>query len=134
MNGLLQNKPLLGAILLVAAVVVAGLLFRQGSSKVKSSNVRVYEGEAVVEMTEDGFVPEHITVKKGTKVRFVNKDKYAHWPASDLHPSHTIYPEFDPKKPIKAEDQWSFTFERVGDWAMHDHIAPYMTGIITVVE
>lgn len=85
-----------------------------------------------IEMTKDGFTPDTIAVAKGTTVRFVNVDAVAHWPASDLHPSHTIYPEFDPKEPIQSGKEWAFTFDKVGEWSMHDHLAPYFVGTITV--
>lgn len=87
-----------------------------------------------VAMTAKGFEPANITVKKGTKVAFVNKDTKSRWPASAPHPSHTIYPQFDPKAGVAAGKNWEFTFDRVGDWKYHDHLIPTMFGSVTVTE
>lgn len=85
-------------------------------------------------MTENGFVPEEITIRRGTKVRFVNQDSLWRWPASDLHPTHSVYPEFDPREAIAPSKEWEFTFEKTGEWHYHDHLAPYILGKILVVE
>lgn len=95
---------------------------------------RVFEGEVTVNMTRDGFDPQHLTIKKGTTVTFVSAGEIGHWPASDLHPSHSIYSDFDSNRVIRSGESWSFTFERIGEWGMHDHVAPYIVGSITVVE
>ena len=97
-------------------------------------DVQAREGETVIKITEDGFSPSEIKIKLGTKVRFVNESKYWHWPASDLHPTHTLYSEFDPKKPFGPGEEWSFTFDKAGDWYFHDHLSPYITGKVSVVE
>ena len=95
---------------------------------------RIYVGEVDVIMNEKGFDKEEIVIKKGTRVNFINKDSGARWPASDLHPSHGIFPEFDPQRPLKSGEVWSFVFEKVGTWGMHDHISPYYTGEIKVID
>jgi plastocyanin len=87
-----------------------------------------------VSMREDEYIPSELTVKKGTKVTFFNKTSIARWPASNLHPSHEIYPEFDPKEPVMPGTMWDFIFNKTGKWEMHDHLAPYITGSITVTE
>lgn len=91
-------------------------------------------GEVVIEMTSDGYIPDEIKITKGTKVTFKNSDTFYHWPASDLHPSHSQYADFDPRKTIEPGESWSFVFDKVGEWGMHDHISPYMIGKIFVVE
>ena len=75
----------------------------------------------VIEMTADGFVPQEITIDENSSLIFVNKDKVAHWPASNPHPIHSIYPAFDPKKPIGQGDSWSFK-PGAGTWKYHDHL------------
>lgn len=91
-------------------------------------------GKVAVEMTTDGFIPEVLNVKRGTTVVWVNKDKDPRWPASDLHPTHTIYPEFDPQQPIMPGEIWEMTFANVGTWKFHDHLKPYYTGNVEVVQ
>lgn len=82
--------------------------------------------------TETGFTPADLTIKTGETVIFKNNSTRAFWPASNDHPSHTIYPEFDPKKTIAAGESWSFTFTKVGSWKYHDHRAASLGGTITV--
>lgn len=85
-----------------------------------------------VSLTSTGFEPSVLTISLGDTVRFVNNDNKAHWPASDKHPAHLDYQQFDPLQGIQPGASWSFTFERVGDWGMHDHIYPGVRGKITV--
>lgn len=94
----------------------------------------VPEGAHVITLTDKGFNPSEITIKKGETVSFVTNTRNLFWPASNLHPSHLIYPEFDPKEPVQPDAAWSFTFEKTGEWKFHDHLAPYFTGTITVTE
>lgn len=87
-----------------------------------------------VVLTKDGYDPEEISINVGDTIVFSTSDDYGrlHWPASNLHPSHALYSEFDPKEPIEPEDTWSFVFTKVGEWRFHDHLAPYYTGVINV--
>lgn len=92
------------------------------------------EGAVVITLSKDGFSPDEISIKTGTTVVFRSIEGDLFWPASNLHPSHLLYPEFDPQEPIQPSDVWSFTFTKVGEWKYHDHLAPYFTGVITVIE
>ncbi|MFT7507310.1 MAG: hypothetical protein ACI92I_000453 [Acidimicrobiales bacterium] len=85
-----------------------------------------------VVLTEEGYVPNELTIPLGTVVEFSTTIDRPHWPASNLHPSHGIYPEFDPMKPVASQNTWQFTFDKSGDWKFHDHIRSYYTGIIHV--
>ena len=90
------------------------------------------EGEYVVVLKEDGFHPDDISIKKGDTVTFISETGKPFWPASDLHPSHSIYSAFDPKTLVYPETPWSFQFDEVGEWKYHDHINPMYGGIIRV--
>ncbi len=91
-------------------------------------------GEVMINMTATGFEPATVTVKKGTKVTFVNKDTVPHWPASAPHPTHTDLPGFDALKGIATGASYSFTFTQVGTWKFHDHLIPNKFGSVIVVE
>jgi plastocyanin len=45
--------------------------------------------------TDNGYSPKIITVKKGQSVHFINQSKLPMWTASDPHPVHTDYHDFD---------------------------------------
>ncbi|MBP7741442.1 MAG: cupredoxin domain-containing protein [Candidatus Pacebacteria bacterium] len=91
-------------------------------------------GTVTVTLTKDGFVPNEISLKKGESITFKNTTGNLFWPASNLHPSHLLYSEFDPQEPIQPTDTWTFVFEKTGEWKFHDHLSPYFTGTITVKE
>ncbi len=124
----MKKSYLIGLIILVAILTILFLKSNM-TNGVSSTSTKV-----VVLMKADSFDPEILTIKRGTTVEFKNVDTNAHWPASDIHPTHTIYPEFDPQKPIDAGTSWSFIFEKVGSWKDHDHLVPSTRGVIIVTE
>ncbi|HEX3099900.1 MAG TPA: cupredoxin domain-containing protein [Patescibacteria group bacterium] len=89
---------------------------------------------AVVEIDYDGkaFSPSTVTIKSGDVVVFKNNSTTSFWPASGPHPTHTLYPEFDPKQAIAAGQSWQFKFTKVGTWPFHNHLNPSATGTIIV--
>ena len=118
-----QKKVLVVASVLVLLVVLAVLYLGQFMSNTQ----RIY-------FTEDGFKPNEITIQKGSVVIFKNKSDDAFWPASNVHPTHSAYPDFDPKKPIASGGSWSFTFTESGIYRFHDHINSNFEGVITVTD
>ncbi|MEX2090759.1 MAG: hypothetical protein WD989_01340 [Candidatus Paceibacterota bacterium] len=90
--------------------------------------------EVIIELNEDGFSPKEVAVVRGQKVVFKTTRDKPFWPASDLHPTHGIYPEFDPQEPIEPEKAWSFQLNKAGEWKYHDHLFPYYRGVINVIE
>lgn len=127
---MLKAKNLYFLIFIILAIAGGIFLMQLKQAKNTVSNTNAIQ----VLMTEKGFEPEITTLKQGTTVTFVNNDKTWHWPASDLHPTHTIYPEFDPKQPVEPGKSWAFTFNRIGSWNYHDHLSPLTTGKIIVNE
>lgn len=91
-------------------------------------------GEWVVIMTDDGYQPEDLEIELGEKVIFKNDGKDDRWPASNIHPTHEIYSDFDPKKSVLPGDSWSFVFDKAGTWRWHDHLDPSLNGAITVID
>lgn len=92
------------------------------------------EPAVIITRTPEGYEPKEVTIKQGDVVTWVNKTTEFHWPASDLHPTHGVYPEFDPLRPIAPDEEWSFKFDKVGVWKYHDHIRANKTGTVTVTE
>lgn len=102
------------------------------------------EQSVIIEMKDDGFFPKSLSLAAGTTVTFVNKGSTAIWPASDYHPTHTLYPGsgirkcasgetiFDACQEIPPGGAWSFRFTEKGSWGYHDHRNPGMRGIIVV--
>lgn len=86
-----------------------------------------------IEMTDDSYKPADITINTGDAVIFQNAGDSDRWPASNIHPTHEIYPEFDPRRPITPNKGWLFIFDKAGVWKYHDHLDPRITGTITVL-
>ncbi len=116
----------------VIAAAMVGLMRRGDLPSLGGSHT--VTGEAVVTLTEEGYEPKTLTVVKAATVTFQTTRSDPFWPASDLHPTHDIYPEFDPREPVAADKTWSFRFDKVGTWRYHDHLFPYYRGTITVVD
>lgn len=99
------------------------------------------EPEAIQEITGDivqvrmeglKYDKTDITIKQGDTVQFINGGDDIYWPASNIHPTHGIYPEFDPRHPVQKGESWSFVFDKKGSWRFHDHLHPTITGVIKV--
>ena len=94
-----------------------------------------YDGAVVqIVRSADGYTPNDVTIRKGETISFLNVSDEFHWPASDVHPTHSIYSAFDPLAPVAPGDTWSFTFTEVGTWKFHDHIRANKGGTIRVIE
>ncbi|MBI2547070.1 MAG: hypothetical protein HYW23_01340 [Candidatus Aenigmarchaeota archaeon] len=93
-----------------------------------------------IDITSSGFSPSTLTIKSGDMVTFTNRDTAPHWPASNNHPTHNLYPEkggcvgskFDACQNIAPGNKFEFTFTYVGNWCYHDHLNPSLTGCINV--
>ncbi|MDP3697997.1 MAG: hypothetical protein Q8R47_00265 [Nanoarchaeota archaeon] len=105
---------------------------------------KVASAEHQIAITADGFSPKTITVKAGDMITFFNEDSNQHWPASAMHPTHTLYPGsdikkcgsgeqiFDACKGLEQGESFSFTFNEKGSWKYHDHLGISSTGTIVV--
>lgn len=119
----------------VLALLAAGVWWHAGTSSEPDTVLDLtHQPEVSIVLGKTGYAPDTIRVTKGTRVIFSTTESAAYWPASNAHPDHTIYPQFDPKEPVAASSTWSFVFDRVGTWAFHDHLQSYLTGTIYVVE
>lgn len=124
---------LIPLILVVFSASIVRYLSTQSSSSGELVEARG-QNEVSIVLTDDGFVPRDVQVDRGTTVVFSTTRPFQFWPASNEHPAHTIFPDFDSKRPIDADQPWSYTFERLGEWRFHDHVRSYYSGTIYVVE
>ena len=115
----------------VALLLVAGLLLAGCGGGGSSSSSGAANGP-VVKFTGTAFEPSTLTIKAGDTVTFENKSGDDFWPASNVHPTHLLYPGFDAKKPILDGGTYSFTFTKKGSWGYHNHLTPDIQGTIVV--
>ncbi len=145
-------------LLLLVAGAVAGLVYQYISTRsvdqyeqnteapglgvVGSADVDTDSFDVMIRYTDKGFEPESVTIKKGERIRFLNDSKESVWPASALHPTHTLYPEknesdclgssFDSCAVLNPGQFFDYTFNYAGEWRYHDHLHGYQTGLIIV--
>ncbi|HEY4505262.1 MAG TPA: hypothetical protein VJG67_01025 [Candidatus Paceibacterota bacterium] len=142
-----MNKKLI-FIIVIALIVGASVLFYTKSNPGPSTlNLQYNEpvpgfsdaksltsSDTVVKITNSGFEPSSINIRKGQRITWVNDLSGPAWPASNPHPSHTDYPGFDVKLPMNQGQAWSFVFDKVGDWEYHNHFDPTRRGVVRVTE
>ncbi len=116
---------------IIGIVMVEIVWFTTHSQNFTKLSQKISQTDQIL-LTGQGFSPSELTVAQGTTVTFSTNTGKAFWPASDLHPSHLIYPEFDPKIPIQPDKSWVFKFDKVGIWNFHDHLSPGFRGKIIV--
>ncbi len=82
--------------------------------------------------TDNGYVPTSVTIKAGMTVTFVNESSGGMWTASAVHPTHQGLPGFDQLKASGNGTSYSYTFQNVGEWGFHNHVAPTHFGKVVV--
>ncbi len=126
-----MNFTLLTKLALFIFFICISLWLIKNTSSVHLPDKNSSESLTII-LTDQGFSPAQLKIKSGDQVTFKTTRHQPFWPASDLHPTHTLYPEFDPKEPIPADKSWSFKFTKEGIWQFHDHLSPYFKGTIAV--
>lgn len=81
---------------------------------------------------DTGFTPSVLRVKAGTVVTFRNDSGNNLHVASNPHPWHTDYPEFDSQGAIAAGAEYKFTFTKKGTWGYHNHFNSSHTATVIV--
>jgi plastocyanin len=111
----------------LAAVVVVGTLFAvsvAGAHKHPTAKAQKHPTRKVL-IQDFRFKPAHITIKRGTKVRWINKDTSPHTATANNARS------FDSGRLGKGQ-RYTHTFKRAGKKPYHCEIHPHMKGRITV--
>ena len=141
-----RKKPLWQKIL--AYLVIGGIVYwliyyfysvKSGSNKytyspATSQATQVSDGitENVVIYSDTGFSPKSLTVKLGTTITFKNESSKSMWVASNPHPIHTDYSDFDAKRGYKKGESYQFTFTEAKEYSYHDHLDSGTGGTIKV--
>lgn len=125
----MQKKALIGGIV---GIVVLSLLAGVFLMREKLPFFAMQDGSYVIELRQDGFHPSKLVITEGDTVVFKTNRGEPFWPASNVHPTHTAFPDFDPREPVAPDASWSFTFEKAGTYLFHDHIASIYEGEIIV--
>src|SRR3989344_2679487 len=113
-------------------IVLLAFLFLLLSITCNLSPVSAHTGFQIIKMTPNGFEPQELMTDTNSVVMFVNRDTTPRWPASNIHPTHELYSEFDPKAPVEVGASWAFKPKKAGIFKFHDHLNPHFRGTLTV--
>ena len=150
-------KNVIGIVIVIVVIVGGIWYFTSNKSKEatvpvettvpeSSENVPETQVQNVISATDSGFSPSSITIKKGETIMFMSESLQPSWPASAIHPTHTVYPNssiakcgtteedgmFDACKGLAKGEAWTFGFDIPGTWKYHDHLNPSHYGTIIV--
>ncbi len=141
---------------ILALLIIGGIFLINGDDLQDTNNVGDTPRETTsgstsgethqVEMSSTGFSPQRLEIRVGDRVTFSVVGSGQYWPASNVHPTHEVYPGtsirkcgnaaegsiFDACRGLQQGSQFSFVFNEAGTWAYHDHLNPRLTGVIVV--
>lgn len=80
-----------------------------------------------VEIDDMDYEPSTLTVKRGTKVKWVNEDDVAHTVTSNVIGGPN-------SGQLDEDESYSFTFTQTGTYVYHCAFHPSMTGSVIVTE
>ncbi len=136
-------------LILSVAVVIAGCATPQNSTDPanNSDGTTTPNNETentVISHTDTGFVPETVRIEKGETVVWKSETGNM-WIASNQHPRHTEYSGTSRTEHCQNGDQntaafdqcsageeFSFTFEKEGEWNYHNHESALEGGTVVV--
>ncbi len=155
-----MKKGIIVSVIIVLALIVIGTFLINNSDKdvdtSESENLPPlppgFETENIeavtwdVKITENGFEPKLLEINEGDIVQWTNEVGRQSWPASAVHPSHTLYPGsgiekcetnqeeeiFDACRGLGFGGIYRFVFTEKGNWNYHDHLKSSVTGTIIV--
>lgn len=125
-----KNKWLLPAIILVALIAVVAVVLAVASQTQRPTNAA--GDEAVVGVSDAGFTPETIKVKRGQAVTWVNQGSSAHQITSS---GNTKGAEgLDSEETLEQNDTFTYTFETSGTYTYNDKLNPTKFRGTVIVE
>jgi plastocyanin len=120
-----KNKRLLLIIVSLVVVVVSAICAWWWFTKDNDTTINT----AVVTITDNGFEPSTIKVRKGEAVTWTNQDGTTH----HIYADQSGLPGLDSQEPLDKGDSYSFTFERTGTYGYYDSLHPTrLTGTVIV--
>jgi len=89
---------------------------------------------ATVDITETGFSPLTIRVKKGDRITWINKDAKPHQVAADPHPTGESLPTLKSEDPLMQDESYTAVLEKPGTFTYHDYLDPVGFQATIIVE
>jgi|SRR5688572_26704800 len=123
------KRQIIIAAALLAAVVIGILIFA-----LTRKEAEIPASVPTVEITETGFSPLVIKVKRGDRVQWVNKDTRMHQVAADPHPTGELLPSLKSAEPLLEQETYTAVFEKAGTFTYHDFLDPLGYQATVIVE
>lgn len=115
------------------ALVLAAFSFgsKSDSAALEGSKCTSVAAVRVVTISDRGFSPSDLTVKRCTELIFVSVDKSLHNPAFGQHDHHDHTLPFE-ERVLSLGQTNSVVFDKAGSHSFHDHLNDELTGQVTV--
>lgn len=102
----------------------------QTTQKQSPTPVKTVEGKEVA-VTNNGFEPQTITIKKGQRIVWTNKSGTNVTVNSDSHPTHLLWPFLNLGQ-FADGSSVSVVFEKAGKYTYHNHLNASQVGTVIV--
>ena len=129
-----MNKGLIIAIVIILIVIASFTTYKTLNPKIAKTTLIIPEGNPsqetssqLIEIKSFTFSPESITVKKGTKLTWTNKDSAPHTITS------TNDKELD-SGTLSQGQSYSHTFTQIGSFQYRCNFHTSMKGTVKVIE
>ena len=142
-----MNGKALSIIAVIIVVIAGWYLFKGGAPANAPTTTTETPAGTTVTYTDQGFSPASVTIPVGGTVTFANQSSKKMWIGSDPHPTHEWYdgttkdahcaPGYSDSSPFdecSANNSFTFTFTKAGQWGYHNHASEDDRGTIVVTE
>lgn len=121
---------------------------KEGSPPPMTENMKRVLSKSVgfqhlVSLTDNGFEPANLSIRKGESVRFMNNSNTKDMWISSYAGEGNLYPgvnadcgqsPFDTCVPLPKYEFWEFTFDTAGTWSYRNAADTASIGVISVEE
>lgn len=133
----MNNKKIFFTIAVLAIILLGALFFIDNTKKPSSqlttriTPTSALPKETIVTLTDSGFTPKEIRIKKGEAIQFKNATEKDATINSDNHPTHQLYPELNLGQ-LEKNKILIHIFMKPGKLTYHNHFNPTIKGTIIV--
>lgn len=126
-----KNTQRLYALLSLAAFVILIVAVSLAINHYKNNQASKAPRVAEVRITQAGFEPSTLTVKRGTKVVWTNTDDALHQVAANPYPTGKDLPSLK-SEILNNAQTYSYIADKTGSFGYHDQIKPTINGTLVI--
>lgn len=126
-----KKKMLIGVTLAVCVIAAIGvIIYLINPNGVFTASSSSQESNAIVKITDNGFIPSTIKVKKGQTIEWQNNSTQPHQLAADSAKNADQYAQ----QPLAVGDTYTVGFDTTGTFTYHDQLNPVTFKGTVIVE